>query len=79
MVTSTGWATDLKTVPENMIASRVLRTGDGSHRLSKKGAKRKEMLNQEEEDNHDGKNFWGFGEKKLIKNAKSLNNSKAAL
>lgn len=48
-----------------MIISRVMRTGDGSHRLSKKGAKKKEMLNQEEEYNHDGKNFWGFGKQKI--------------
>nr|XP_018907793.1 PREDICTED: acyl-CoA Delta(11) desaturase-like [Bemisia tabaci] len=29
-----GWAYDLKTVPERMVAERVLKTGDGSHPLS---------------------------------------------
>jgi stearoyl-CoA desaturase (delta-9 desaturase) len=30
-----GWAFDLKTVSAEMIRRRVLRTGDGSHKLSK--------------------------------------------
>ncbi|XP_075974343.1 acyl-CoA Delta-9 desaturase-like [Anticarsia gemmatalis] len=31
MMAAIGWAYDLKTVPEEMIEKRVLRTGDGSH------------------------------------------------
>lgn len=36
-----GWAYDLKTVSEDMIRRRVLRTGDGSHRYSKEAAQKK--------------------------------------
>ncbi|KAG4068278.1 hypothetical protein HA402_007798 [Bradysia odoriphaga] len=36
-----GWAYDLKTVSDDMIRRRVLRTGDGSHRYSKEAAKQK--------------------------------------
>lgn len=59
-----GWATDLKTVPSDMINSRVLRTGDGSHRNSKKSKKSKEDLNQID-DSHDSTHFWGFGDKEM--------------
>lgn len=64
-----GWATDLKTVSDDMIRKRVLRTGDGSHRysdeeLSAKTAK--ELLdtfnnnnNNEAEEHVD--TLWGWG------------------
>lgn len=54
----------MKTVPEDMINSRVLRTGDGSHRISRKKSKSKEMLNQNE-DCRDLNHFWGFGDKEM--------------
>lgn len=67
-----GWATDLKTVSDEMIRKRVLRTGDGSHRYSKEKADAKtakELLeaynnnnnNNEEEDDHVD-TLWGWGE-----------------
>jgi hypothetical protein len=55
-----GWATDLKTVPKEMIQSRVLRTGDGSHSHSKKGD---EMTDND--DSRDTTHFWGFGDKEM--------------
>lgn len=61
---SIGWATDLKTVPEDIIVSRVNRTGDGSHRSSKSLKNNKESLNQTE-DSHNSINFWGFGDKEM--------------
>lgn len=30
----TGWAYDLKTVSEDMVRKRILRTGDGTHKFS---------------------------------------------
>lgn len=36
-----GWAYDLKTVSDDMIRRRVLRTGDGSHRYSKEVTEQK--------------------------------------
>lgn len=47
-----------------MINSRVLRTGDGSHRNAKKTKKSKEDLNQTE-DSRDLTHFWGFGDKEM--------------
>lgn len=47
-----------------MINSRVLRTGDGSHRNVKKSGKNKEALNQTE-DVRDLNHFWGFGDKEM--------------
>lgn len=54
----------MKTVPADMINSRVLRTGDGSHRISKKSMKNKESLNQHD-DTRDLNHFWGFGDKEM--------------
>jgi len=59
-----GWAYDLKTVPVDMINSRVLRTGDGSHRNEKVLAKTKESMNQDS-DAADDISFWGFGDKEM--------------
>lgn len=66
-----GWATDLKTVSDEMIRKRVLRTGDGSHRYSKDELAKKtakELVdafnnnnnNQEEVEHVD--TLWGWGE-----------------
>jgi hypothetical protein len=56
-----GWASDLKTVPTEMINSRVLRTGDGSHSHSKKSGN--EIT--EGDDARDTTHFWGFGDKEM--------------
>lgn len=57
----TGWATDLKTVPKEMIESRVWRTGDGSHRDMKKISISHRSSNLEQ-DHRDQNHFWGFGD-----------------
>jgi hypothetical protein len=62
-----GWATELKTVPNEIVMKRLLRTGDGTHPYAIKVA-------EEENNNHsdvsvdaynqirDTEHFWGFGE-----------------
>ena len=68
-----GWATDLKTVSDEMIRKRVLRTGDGSHRYSQEELKKKtarELLDiyNANKSSSDNNNFypkdtlWGWGE-----------------
>lgn len=62
-----GWATDLKTVSEEMIRKRVLRTGDGSHKYSKEKATAKELLNAYNNNNNNEAEepvdtLWGWGE-----------------
>lgn len=61
-----GLATDLKTVPMEVIRQRVLRTGDGTHKFSK--------LDKDVEgdnNNHpaaierDTEHFWGWGDKEM--------------
>lgn len=55
-----GLATDLKTVPKEMLKNRVLRTGDGSHKLSKlKDAEAPVQNNNTGE--RDVEHFWGWG------------------
>lgn len=61
-----GWAYDLKTVPHEMIRSRVLRTGDGSHRYS---SEEKRKIGAGE--NHLGQNdfrdrYWGWGDGDML-------------
>lgn len=58
-----GLATDLKTVPPEMIKSRVLKTGDGSHKYSKLAEKDAENPpdNNNNEPSRDTEHFWGFG------------------
>lgn len=54
-----GWATELKTVPDEVIRKRVLRTGDGSHPYSKQvNAKLDENNNNDKM--RDTEHFWGF-------------------
>lgn len=66
-----GWATDLKTVSDEMIRKRVMRTGDGTHRYAANEAKAKtarELLDSynnntsghPEEDEHVD-TLWGWG------------------
>lgn len=58
-----GWATDLKTVSNETIRLRVLRTGDGSHRYSKEAAEKKIQADENPESSSEC--FWGWGKKKL--------------
>jgi len=59
-----GLATDLKTVPKEMIKNRVLRTGDGSHKFSKlKDAEAPANNNNTGE--RDTEHFWGWGDKSM--------------
>ncbi|CAO1420630.1 unnamed protein product [Diamesa serratosioi] len=55
-----GWATDLKTVSDEMVKKRVLRTGDGTHRYSN------EENNDENNDERDVEHFWGYGDGDMI-------------
>lgn len=56
-----GWATDLKTVSDEMIRKRVLRTGDGSHRYAK-------TYNTEVKPSEarDVDHFWGYDDKDML-------------
>lgn len=64
-----GWASDLKTVPGNIVKSRILRTGDGSHEISKMA--KKVQLDQENNnivtEERDVEHFWGYGDKDMTK------------
>lgn len=65
-----GLATDLKTVPKEMLRNRVLRTGDGSHKFSKeKDAEIPAQNNNTGE--RDTEHFWGWGKKEP--NSMSMN------
>ena len=62
-----GWAHELKTVPDDIIKKRILRTGDGTHKYSS-------QIKREENNNfnaHDKfrvtENFWGWVSKKINK------------
>ncbi|CRL07879.1 CLUMA_CG020908, isoform A [Clunio marinus] len=57
-----GWATDLKTVPEEMIFNRVMRTGDGTHKIMKSKNKIKTDFKEE---TRDVTHFWGFGDNEM--------------
>lgn len=59
-----GWATELKTVPDNIIKNRIARTGDGSHKYSH------EKHNETDDNNNDTRDvehFWGFGDNEMTK------------
>lgn len=58
---SAGWATDLKTVPQNMIDSRATRTGDGSHEI----AVNNQVTSNDVAASRDLNHFWGFGDKEM--------------
>jgi stearoyl-CoA desaturase (Delta-9 desaturase) len=55
-----GWATDLKTVSEEMIKKRVLRTGDGTHRFAEQDGKNETDISR------DVDHFWGFDDKDML-------------
>jgi stearoyl-CoA desaturase (delta-9 desaturase) len=58
-----GWATDLKTVSDEVVKKRVLRTGDGTHRYSVE-AKKNNINLDDEHNNNEGErdldHFWGW-------------------
>lgn len=71
-----GWAYDLKSAKPEMIKSRVLRTGDGSHELwgheyQMKLSKFKTKIDYSQ-DNGDVKEIWGWGEPDETEEVKSL-------
>lgn len=63
-----GLATDLKTVPADVIKARVLRTGDGSHKYSKLA---KDPENPLDNNNYAGSPLtadnvcWGYGDEAM--------------
>jgi stearoyl-CoA desaturase (Delta-9 desaturase) len=61
-----GLATDLKTVPADVVRQRVLRTGDGSHKYSKIAADDAESrLDNNNANERDIEHFWGWGDKEM--------------
>lgn len=73
-----GWATELKTVPDHIVKTRILRTGDGSHEYAKKNKDKIEANNNSaDEADHDDEHFWGFGDKEMtardMKNVRIIN------
>jgi stearoyl-CoA desaturase (delta-9 desaturase) len=61
-----GWATELKTVPDDIIKKRVLRTGDGSHPYSIELERLNNNNNGIGNDKlRDTEHFWGFGDKEM--------------
>ena len=53
-----GWATELKTVPDEIIKKRIFRTGDGSHPYSKPLM---DINNNSYSDKlRDTEHFWGW-------------------
>lgn len=72
-----GWAYDLKSAKPEMIKSRVLRTGDGSHELwghdyQAKREKFKTKIDYLENRCDDAKEIWGWGEPDETDEIKSL-------
>lgn len=61
----TGWATKLKAVPESMINSRALRTGDGSQTYARKMSKLAQIDEKEPKSPRDVSHFWGFGDTEI--------------
>lgn len=60
-----GLASDLKTVPADMVVKRAQRTGDGTSPHSKVSLDDKEAEmsnNNNNEDVRDTEHFWGWGE-----------------
>ena len=57
-----GWATELKTVPDEIVRKRVLRTGDGSHPYSRELAEKSNNSSNLSTEIRDTEHFWGYGE-----------------
>lgn len=61
-----GLATDLKTVPTDMVKQRLLRTGDGSHKYAQISTKDVESrLDNNNFDARDTEHFWGWGDNEM--------------
>lgn len=56
-----GWAYDLKTVSEEMVRKRILRTGDGSHKFSLTENIKTQLPDHSEDDNL----VWGWDDKDM--------------
>lgn len=61
-----GMATELKTVPDEIIKRRLLRTGDGSHSYAKL-EKKEQNNNLDDEKLRTTENFWGWVSLKKFK------------
>jgi len=59
-------ATDLKTVPMEMVQKRLLRTGDGSHDHAKSHMNTKSEATNERDIEH----FWGWNDETLTEEDK---------
>jgi hypothetical protein len=73
---SKGLCSDLKTVPQEMIRARALRTGDGSSKYAK--LQDAELLdNNNHTQERDTEHFWGWGDNAMtdddLKNVEILN------
>ncbi len=62
-----GQAYDLKTVSQDMIKKRVLRTGDGTHPYSKFIDNGEEIVS-----NRNDQHLWGWDDPEITKNDKNL-------
>ena len=58
-----GWATDLKTVSDEMIRKRVLRTGDGTHRYSKAQTAKELLEAYDQNNNNNNEDPFGLSTK----------------
>lgn len=56
-----GWATDLKTVSDEIIAKRAQRTGDGTRAMKTKS----DENNNETEEEHSHSDIWGWDDKEM--------------
>lgn len=61
-----GWATDLKTVSEEMINRRVSRTGDGSHKYSQLKTTEEKILAYVNDVTTDANGHHAHDEKQLV-------------
>ncbi|XP_055381401.1 acyl-CoA Delta-9 desaturase-like [Condylostylus longicornis] len=59
-----GWAYDLKTVSDDMIRKRILRTGDGSHKVSGQQKKIDELIRQLDHEKEENL-VWGWDDKDM--------------
>lgn len=69
-----GWAYDLKTVPDELVRNRILKTGDGSHEYSDSHKKHEPDVNRnyinnleddQSNDEHNNDLIWGWDDKDI--------------
>lgn len=74
-----GWATDLKTVSDDLIRKRILRTGDGSHKYAKMETSEERLLAYVKERttdangnhvHHDEDTIWGWDDEAMAEEDK---------